>query len=109
MPHRKITQGTRAEFGAPLRVAADKSGWRAHGLIWRGDDFITREGDPNYLSVDLNGVPYRALRDYAEAGVTRAFALASDSWLEASLRAHRIERRYEYSFRILAVARLHLD
>jgi len=96
-------------LGTFLRAAAEKSGWRAHALIWRGDDFLTREGDPNYQSIRLDGTPYRSLRDYAEAGVTRTFALAKDSWLGASIRGHRAANHYEYSFRILSVAKLRLD
>jgi hypothetical protein len=109
VPDREITKGIRAGFGTFLRVAAEKSGWRAHALMWRGDDFITREGDPNYQSIRLNSVPYRSLRDYAEAGLTHVFPLAKDSWLEASIRSHRIENHYEYSFRVFAVAKLRID
>jgi hypothetical protein len=109
VPDRAITSTIRAGFGTFLRAAAEKSGWRAHALIWRGDDFLTREGDPNYQSIRLDGTPYRSLRDYAEAGLTRTFALAKDSWLEASVRGHRVENHYEYSFRILSVAKLRLD
>jgi len=46
------------------------------------------------------------VRDYAEAGVTRMFALAPGSWIEASARWHRVENDYEYSFRVLAVGRI---
>lgn len=106
---RAITSTIRAGLGTFLRAAVENAGWRAHALIWRGDDFLTREGDSNYQSIRLDGTPYRSLRDYGEAGVTRLFTLAKDSWLEASLRGHRIENHYEYSFRILSVAKLHLD
>ena len=77
--------------------------------MFRGDDFITVEGDQNYQSLRLDGTAYRNLRDYAELGYTRVFALAKDSWLEASVRGHRVEHDYDYSFRILAVARLRID
>ena len=70
------------------------------------DDFIAREGDPHYQSIRRDGTSYRALRDYAEAGLTRLFPLAPQSWIEASARWHRVENDYEYSFRIVAVARL---
>ena len=109
VPDRKITSTIRAGFGTFLRAAVEQSGWRAHALIWRGDDFLTREGDANYQSIRLDGTPYRSLRDYAEAGVTRSFPLAKDSWLEASIRGHRVENHYAYSFRILSVAKLRLD
>ena len=109
VPDREVTSTIRAGFGTFLRAAVEESGWRAHALIWRGDDFLTREGDPNYQSIRRDGTPYRSLRDYAEAGVTRSFPLAKDSWLEASIRGHRVENHYEYSFRILSVAKLRLD
>lgn len=109
VPDREITSTIRAGFGTFLRAAVEDSGWRAHALIWRGDDFLAREGDPNYQSIRLDGRPYRLLRDYGEVGVTRLFSLAKDSWLEASLRGHRVENHYEYSFRILSVAKLRLD
>lgn len=99
----------RAGFATFLRANIEKAPWRGHVILFRGDDFITAEGDPNYLSIRSDGTPYRNLRDYAEAGVTRLFSLARDSWLEASIRGHRVEHDYDYSFRILAVARLRLD
>jgi hypothetical protein len=71
--------------------------------VWRGDDFVKDEGDPNYLSVRRDGSRYRGVRDYAETGITRSFAPASGVRLEASARVHRVERHYEYSYRIIAV------
>ena len=103
---RRESARTRAGFATFLRAAAATDRWRAHAIMFRGDDFITAEGDRNYQSVRLDGTGYRALRDYAEVGLTTLFPLAKDSWLEASLRGHRIERYIEYSFRILAVATL---
>ena len=108
-PERHDESGTRAGFATFLRANAEKNGWRAHAIMFRGDDFIAEEGDPNYQSIQLDGAPYRSLRDYAEAGLTKLFPLAKDSWLEASARVHRVERHYEYSYRILAVARLRVD
>lgn len=109
VPDRLITSTIRAGVGTFLRAAVENAGWRAHALIWRGDDFLTREGDPNYQSIRRDGRPYRLLRDDAEVGFTRSFALAKDSWLEASIRGHRVEHHYEYSFRIFSVAKLRLD
>lgn len=106
---RAVASTIRAGLGTFLRAAVENAGWRAHAVIWRGDDFLTREGDPNYQSIRLDGRRYRSLRDYAEAGVTRSFSLAKDSWLEASIRGHRVENHYEYSFRILSIAKLRLD
>jgi hypothetical protein len=86
------------------RASAERAGWRGHLLFWRGKDFITDEGDPNYLSVRSNGQRYRGMRDYAETGVTRTFRPAPGVLVEASGRLHRIEKDYEYSFRVVATA-----
>ena len=86
------------------RASAERDGWRGHLIVWRGRDFIKDEGDPNYLSVRRDGTRYRGTRDYAEAGVTRTFRPAPGVLVEASGRLHRIERNYEYSFRIVARA-----
>ncbi len=86
------------------RASASLRGWRAHLIAWRGNEFIKDEGDPNYLSIRRDGTRYRGVRDYAEAGVSRTFQLAPGAALQASFRFHRIERHYEYSYRILAVA-----
>lgn len=109
VPDRATPRDSRSGFGTFLRVSAERSSWRAHVIIWRGDDFITREGDPLYQSRLANGTGYRLLRDYGEAGVTRLFPLAERSWLEVSLRGHHVEQHYEYSFRVLATARLRID
>jgi hypothetical protein len=106
VPNREDTSTARSGFATFLRVSAERRGWRGHAILFRGDDFIAREGDPMYQSLRRDGTSYRSLRDYAEAGLTRLFPLAAQSWLEASARWHRVENDYEYSFRILAMARL---
>jgi hypothetical protein len=85
------------------RASAERSGWRAHVLFWRGRNFVKDEGDPNYLAVARSGERYRGTRDYAEAGLTRRFTLARAAILDVSGRLHRIEHHYEYSFRIKSV------
>jgi hypothetical protein len=85
------------------RASAERAGWRAHVLFWRGRDFIKSEGDLNYLSIDRSGERYRGTRDYSEAGLTRRFALAPAAILDVSGRLHRIENHYEYSFRIKSI------
>jgi hypothetical protein len=97
---------SRTGFGALFRVSTEKDGWRLHGILWRAGDFIKQEGDLHYQSLRRDGTKYRNLRDYAEAGLTRTFRLASDSFVEASVRWHRVENHYEYSYRVLAVAKL---
>lgn len=107
VPDREARRDARTGFATFIRTAVEDAGWRLHGILWRGDDFIKEEGDPNYLSRRRDGTGYRALRDYAEAGLTRTFPLAPESSLEVSARWHRVENDYEYSFRVLAVAKLH--
>ena len=85
------------------RVAAEQSGWRGHVIFWRGRNFIKDEGDLNYQSITRSGERYRGTRDYSEAGLTRRFTLARAAVLDVAGRLHRVERRYEYSFRILSV------
>jgi hypothetical protein len=45
-------------------------------------------------------------RDYAEAGLTRAFRPAKGVALAASARLHRTEKHYEYSYRVLGTVAL---
>ena len=105
-PDRQLPARTRdggAFFG---RAAVEGYAWRGHLIMWRGDDYMKDEGDPNYQSLRRDGTRYRGVRDYAELGVTRTFGLAPGSLIEVSFRYHRIERHYEYSYRVLGVARL---
>jgi hypothetical protein len=90
------------------RAAGERAGWRGHVIVWRGKHFIKDEGDSNYSSLQRNGVDWRGTRDYAEAGLTRTFLPVPDVLLEVSGRLHRIEKQYEYSFRILARAAVSL-
>jgi hypothetical protein len=85
------------------RAAAERSGWRGHVIFWRGRNFIKDEGDANYLSVARNGDRYRGTRDYSEAGLSRRFTLARAAVIDVSGRVHRVEGRYEYSYRIASV------
>jgi hypothetical protein len=104
VPDRQQPDRTRdgaAFFG---RAALAGASWRAHLIMWRGDDFIKDEGDANYLAIRRDGRRWRGVRDYAEAGLTRTFMLAPGALIEASFRYHRIEpSHYEYSYRVLAV------
>ena len=84
----------------------ERAGWRGHLIVWRGDDFVKDEGDPNYLSVRRDGSRYRGVRDYSEAGIARTFRPAAGVTLEASARVHRVEGHYEYSYRIIGVTTL---
>jgi hypothetical protein len=106
VPDRGRPKDARTGFGTFVRAAVEDGGWRLHAILWRACDFIKQEGDLHYQSLRRDGTRYRGLRDYAEAGLTRTFRLASRSSFEASARWHRVENDYEYSFRVLAVAKL---
>jgi hypothetical protein len=86
------------------RASGERDGWRGHLIVWRGKNFVKDEGDPNYSTFRRDGIEWQGTRDYSEAGVTRTFLPVADVLLEVSGRLHRIERHYEYSFRILATA-----
>ena len=61
-PDRAQPQLTRLGFATFIRASAERNHWRGHAIIFRGDDFLTREGDPNYLSVRRDGTPFRLAR-----------------------------------------------
>lgn len=105
------TQQATKENGAGFfaRASAERAGWRGHLIVWRGKSFIKDEGDPNYQSLRRDATRYRGTRDYAETGLTRAFRVAPTAVLEASGRLHRVERHYEYSFRIIGAASFQLS
>jgi hypothetical protein len=97
----QLSRDGAAFFG---RGSLERLGWRGHIIFWRGRNFIKDEGDLNYLSVRRIGERYyRGTRDYAELGLTRRFTLAPSAVLDVSARLHRIEGRYEYSYRVLSV------
>jgi hypothetical protein len=98
----KPTLAGGAFFG---RAAVERRQWRAHLVAWRGDDFVKDEGDSNYMSMRRDGTRYRGVRDYAEAGFTWTWTPAPGALVETSFRFHRIERHYEYSYRVLGVVR----
>jgi len=108
VPDRGVPSASREGAAFFSRASAERAGWRGHLIVWRGKDFITDEGDPNYLSIRRDGSRYGGTRDYAETGLSRTFRPARGVLLEASARLHRIERHYEYSFRIVGKTSLAL-
>ena len=103
VPDRSRPDLNRDGIGFFGRASIEHSGWRGHAIFWRGRNYIKDEADPNYLSLDRSGDRYRGTRDYSEAGLTRRFTLAPAAVLDVSGRLHRVEGRYEYSYRILSV------
>ena len=102
VPDREVRTQFIEGSGVFTRVAAERSGWRGHVAAWRGRNFVKVEGDTNYLSLTRGGDRYRAARDYSEAGLTRTFRPAPEALVEASARLHRVQDKYEYSFRVIA-------
>lgn len=92
--------------GMFARAAAERDGWRVHAIVWQGRDFVKVEGDPNYLSMRQDGTRVRGTRRYAEAGITRTFRPADEAAVETSARLHRVQDRFEYSFRVLGIVEL---
>ena len=106
-PDRAIArQRTISGAGLFLRAAAEKSGWRGHVIVWRGNDFNHEDGDAHYQSHYATGARYRGTRDYSESGLTKLFRPAPGVDVEASGRLHRVERDIGYSFRLLAIVNL---
>jgi hypothetical protein len=107
-PDRAVSSRLRTISGAGLflRAAAEKSDWRGHLIVWRGNDFNHEDGDAHYQSHYATGARYRGTRDYGESGLTRLFRPAPGVDVEASGRLHRVERDIGYSFRLLAIVKL---
>jgi hypothetical protein len=108
VPDRERPEHDRTGRAFLARLAAERDGWRAHLLVWRGRDFIKDEGDPNYGSLRRDGSRYGGTRDYAETGLARRFTVAPGAAIEVSGRLHRTERFYEYSYRVIAVTSVKL-
>lgn len=97
---------TEGGLGVFMRGALTYNSWRTHLIVWRGNDVIKAEGDPNYLSLRRSGRIDRKIRDYGEIGLTRQFRPAPGVFLFANVRVHRVDARYEYSYRIEGRVRL---
>ena len=107
VPDRADAEAGSHGHGLFVRAAAEKQGWRGHFIFWSGCLWLKDEGDLNYGSRFPDGPVFRPTRHYGEVGVAKIFYEAQGVSLEGSARAHRIERDYNYSFRVLA--RVHFD
>ena len=101
-PDRAAPELTDHGHGLFVRAAASKRGWRGHAIFWQACLWLKEEGDPNYGSRRQDRTVFRPTRHYGEVGLSKAFYEADGVMLAGSLRLHRIERAYNYSFRILA-------
>ena len=107
VPDHQHPELDRSGPGFFARGAFERDGWRGHLIVWRGRHFIKDEGDPNYQSLRRDGTRYGGTRDYAEIGVAKRVRLAPAAIIEVSGRFHRIERYYEYSYRVVSIASVH--
>ena len=89
-----------------MRAAAEKWQWRAHVIWWQAQDFVTREGDANFLSIVQDGSYVSGTRKYVEGGLARTFNPADRVRAEFSARYHRIDSKTAYSYRILGIVDL---
>lgn len=101
VPDREVMDQATSGAAVFSRAAVERDKWRGHLIVWRGNDYIKEEGDPNYGGLRRDGTRFRRVRDYAEAGLTRGIAPVPGVLLEGSARLHRVENHYEYSFRIV--------
>lgn len=88
--------------GVFTRFAGEKNGWRGHLIVWGACDWFKDEGDEHYGSRRLDGTPFLNTRHYGEVGLSKIFHPAEGVEVEGSARMHRIEKDYNYSYRILA-------
>ena len=105
-PDRAAPERTLWGKGLFVRAAVEKRRWRGHVIVWRGDAFNHEDGDPNYLSTYRNGTQYRGTRDYSEIGLAKLFQPARTVDFEASVRLHRVEEHFAYSYRLLGIVHL---
>lgn len=106
-PDRQVPELTVLGKAVLARLSAERDNWRGHAMAWVGKDFKHEAGDPNYLSQLPDGTNVRGRRDYAELGLARLFNPAKTITFEASGRAHIVQGKWGYSYRL--VGSLHLD
>jgi hypothetical protein len=101
VPDRERLSLVEAGAGIFARSALTRGAWRGHLIVWRGHDALKEEGDANYLMRRRDGRLDRKIRDYGEFGITRVFTPAPTVSLMAGFRLHRVDARYEYSYRLV--------
>jgi hypothetical protein len=106
VPDRERASLIEAGAGVFARGAVTRGAWRAHLIVWRGRDALKDEGDANYLMRRRDGRLDRKVRDYGEFGLTRVFTPAPTVSLLAGVRIHRVDARYEYSYRLVGRVRI---
>ncbi len=102
VPNRDDLGATRHGHGVFARLSAEKRGWRGHFIFWGAGDWIKDEGDENYGSLREDGTLFTNTRHYGELGLTKRFYSADGVEVEGSARLHRVEKDFDYSYRVLA-------
>jgi hypothetical protein len=91
-------------------------GLELFGIVWRGRDFLSQEGDHNYNSTGRNPGFYRSRRKYLEIGVMRRAVLDGGVEFDLEFRLHRVDDEpsvaigdspWEYSYRVVARTPFH--
>lgn len=100
-PDRQVDELTVKGKALFLRAAAERANWRGHALVWRGHKFKHEQGDANYLSQFPDGTNIDTRRDYFEMGLAKLFHPAPTLDFEASARAHLVQGRWGYSYRMI--------
>ena len=106
-PDRARRERDESGKGLFLRGAAEYRDWRAHAIGWLADRFKHEDGEPNYLSQQPDGTTYTDTRQYAEFGFAKLIEAAPTVSFEFSGRAHWVQGKWGYSYRLLGV--VHVD
>lgn len=101
-------------YGTYIRAAVTPGNWvELFAIQWWGHDFISNEGDANYISRGSSPGFYRSYRQYQEIGLARRTPIESGLTLDTEFRFHRIDDRpsiaigtspWEYSYRVVVRA-----
>ena len=105
-PVRSRPETKKRGHGVFVRLAAEKRGFRLHGILWRGVAYLKEEGDPLYRSQLEDGTPFEPTRRYEELGLTKLFPVMPGVAFEASARLNWVQGKREYSYRVLATTDL---
>lgn len=105
-------QVTDAQWGWGIYLRGSVSPWNMaelYGILWKGWNFFSWEGDANYNSQGFNPGFYQSDRTYGEVGLRKIVAGQGDASLEAEAWASTIEGLLDFSGRLLARFSFGLD
>ncbi len=106
-PDRQKPELTTSGRGVLLRASGQWHWFGAFATAWRGRDFITAEGDANYLARTRAGIR-GGERRYEELGLSAQWRPAPSLFVELSARAHHVETTWEGSVRLTGEVDLEL-